>query len=76
MGNMNMTKLLAGVFAAAFVFGLSLAPALTYAEEDAMEEAEQGTMDAGDEAMSEESDAMEEPQEDAVEEAEDSDKAE
>lgn len=71
-----MTKLLAGLVAAAFAFGLSVAPTLTYAEEDAMEEAEQGTMDAGDESMSEESDAMEEPQEEAVEEAEDSDEAE
>ena len=48
-----MTKLLAGLVAAAFAFGLSVTPTLTFAEEDAMEEAEQGTMDAGDETMSE-----------------------
>jgi hypothetical protein len=65
-----MTKMFAGLCAAALVLGLSFTPTLTHAQEQGMEEAEQGM--TGESDATEDSGSMEEPQKDAAEEAEES----
>jgi hypothetical protein len=60
-----MTKLSAGLFAAALMIGLGCAPTLTYAEEDAAEEAGNGS-DSGEDSTKDET--MMEKLEDAFKE--------
>ena len=62
-----MSKFFALIAAAAFVVGLSVAPTLTSAEEDAVEEAEEATTAPDTSTEEPASDAPEDPVEEAEE---------
>jgi len=65
-----MSKLFAGLFAAALLIGLGT-PTFTFAQDDPMEDAEESSMDSGDDSsMEEDSGSMDEAPEDPMEEAE------